>query len=359
MRLDTTIFAPKRRCLSIVVPCYNESAGLDAFFARLETALDALPHYTYEVVCVDDGSRDDTLAVLCRHAARNPRIVALELSRNFGKEAALTCGIDAARGDAVVPMDADLQHPPELLPELVRHWVAGSDVVMARRVSRQTDHALYRRGAGLFYALHNWMSDVVIPRDVGDFRLMDRTVVDALKRLPERRRFMKGLFAWVGFRQTTVEFPVAERTTGASSFNVRRLWGLALEGITSFSTVPLSMFAYFGFTVALLALLGGCWLVVKTLLFGADVPGYASLLTAVLFLGGIQLMGIGVLGEYIGRIYSEAKQRPVYLVRQRYGAAASGSIRGSDTGLDSGFGDSKGAESGANEYKESSNACTL
>ncbi len=318
------------RCLSIVVPCHNEGAGLDAFFARLEAALAALPQYDYEVVCVDDGSRDDTLAVLCRHAARNPRIAVLELSRNFGKEAALTCGIDAARGDAVVPMDADLQHPPELLPELVRHWVAGSDVVLARRMSRQTDHALYRRGAGLFYALHNRMSDVALPRDVGDFRLMDRMVVDALKRLPERRRFMKGLFAWVGFRQVTVEFPVAERSAGASSFNVRRLWALALEGITSFSTVPLSVFAYCGFAVALLALLGGCWMVVKTLLFGVDVPGYASLLTAVLFLGGVQLMGIGVLGEYIGRIYSEAKQRPVYLVRRRYGLqdGAGGSASG-------------------------------
>lgn len=359
MGTDFSICPPDLPCLSIVVPCYNEGAGLNTFFARLEAALDALPQYTYEVVCVDDGSRDDTLAVLCRHAARNPRIVVMELSRNFGKEAALTCGIDTARGDAVVPMDADLQHPPELLPELVRHWVAGNDVVMARRVSRHTDHALYRQGAGLFYSLHNWMSDVVIPRDVGDFRLMDRAVVDALKRLPERRRFMKGLFAWVGFRQTTVEFPVAERLTGASSFNVRRLWGLALEGITSFSTVPLSMFAYFGFAVAFFALLGGCWLVLKTLLFGADVPGYASLLTAVLFLGGIQLLGIGVLGEYIGRIYSEAKQRPVYLVRRSYGASAPGLDNDHDLSQAPGLGSHKGVALDASLSKGDSDACTF
>jgi glycosyltransferase involved in cell wall biosynthesis len=307
------------RCLSIIVPCFNEGDGLDAFFNRLEPILLKLQEYDYEIVCIDDGSHDNTLEVLCRHATRNPHIVVLELSRNFGKEAALTAGIDATRGDAVIPLDADLQHPPELIVEMVKQWENGSDVVLARRKSRETDHLVQRLVTQWFYRLHNWISECAIPRDVGDFRLMDKRVVEAIKRLPERRRFMKGLFAWVGFRQSVVEFVAESRKSGKSSFNARRLWVLALEGITSFSTVPLAVWAYAGFTVAALALVYGCWIIIKTLVFGIDVPGYASLLTAVLFLGGIQLMGIGVLGEYIGRIYSESKQRPVYIIRQRYG----------------------------------------
>ena len=305
--------------MSIVVPCFNEAGGLDTFFARLESVLDDLIGYDYQIICVDDGSRDATLALLCRHAERNPRIEVLELSRNFGKEAALTAGIDAATGDAIIPMDADLQHPPELVREMVTQWEAGNDVVLARRKTRDTDHPLQRLVTQWFYRIHNRISECAIPRDVGDFRLMDRCVVDALKRLPERRRFMKGLFAWVGFRHSIVEFDVAARESGKSSFNARRLWVLALEGITSFSTVPLTVWAYTGFIVALLALIYGSWIVIKTLVFGIDVPGYASLLTAVLFLGGIQIMGIGILGEYVGRIYSESKQRPIYIIRQRYG----------------------------------------
>ena len=307
------------RCLSIVVPCFNEGDGLDAFFSRLESILSTAQEYDYEIICIDDGSYDNTLEMLCRHAAHNPRIVVLELSRNFGKEAALTAGIDTARGDAVIPLDADLQHPPELIIEMVKQWENGSDVVLARRKSREMDHPMQRLVTQWFYRLHNWISECTIPRDVGDFRLMDKRVVEALKRLPERRRFMKGLFAWVGFRQSVVEFVAESRKSGKSSFSARRLWVLALEGITSFSTVPLAVWAYIGFTVAFLALIYGCWIIIKTLIFGIDVPGYASLLAAILFLGGIQLMGIGVLGEYIGRIYSESKQRPVYIIRQRYG----------------------------------------
>ncbi|WP_297326116.1 glycosyltransferase family 2 protein [Nitrosomonas sp.] len=310
------------RCLSIVVPCFNEGDGVDAFFSRLESVLIKLQAYDYEIICIDDGSFDNTLEMLCRHAVRNPRIVVLELSRNFGKEAALTAGIDAARGDAVIPLDADLQHPPELIIDMVKQWENGSDVVLARRQSRKIDHPVQRLVTQWFYRLHNWIAECAIPRDVGDFRLMDKRVVEALKRLPERRRFMKGLFAWVGFRQSIVEFVVEPRKSGRSSFSARRLWVLALEGITSFSTVPLAVWAYIGFTVAMLSLVYGCWIIIKTLLFGIDVPGYASLLTAILFLGGIQLMGIGVLGEYIGRIYSESKQRPVYIIRQRYGGAS-------------------------------------
>jgi polyisoprenyl-phosphate glycosyltransferase len=305
--------------LSVVVPCFNEEAGLDSFFERLEHVLNGLKSYRHEIVCIDDGSNDKTLEVLCRHAATNPRIIVLELSRNFGKEAAMTAGIDSAQGDAVILMDADLQHPPELIMEMVRQWENGFDMVMAQRDSRETDNLVQRFLTRCFYRFHNWISEYPIPRDVGDFRLMNRRVVDALKQLPERRRFMKGLFAWVGFRQCSIPFTVKARQAGKSSFNALRLWKLALEGITSFSTVPLTVWVYTGFTVALLALVYGCWIILKTLVFGIDVPGYASLLTAVLFLGGIQLMGIGLLGEYIGRIYSESKQRPVYIIRQRYG----------------------------------------
>lgn len=305
--------------LSIVVPCFNEAAGLDAFFQRLESVLTKLNRYTYEMICIDDGSSDATLEVLCQYAARNPHVIVIELSRNFGKEAALTAGIDAASGDAVIPIDADLQHPPEVIEEMVQQWEAGSDMVLAKRMSRESDHPLQRILTQWFYQLHNRISECQIPSNVGDFRLMDQRVVESLKRLPERKRFMKGLFAWVGFRQSMVEFVVEPRRSGKSSFNARRLWILALESITSFSTVPLAVWAYTGFTVAVLALIYGCWIVIKTLAFGIDVPGYASLLTAILFLGGIQLMGIGVLGEYIGRIYSESKQRPVYIIRQRYG----------------------------------------
>jgi glycosyltransferase involved in cell wall biosynthesis len=305
--------------LSIVVPCFNEAAGLNAFFKRLEPVLIKLDNYNYEIICIDDGSNDDTLTVLCQYAAYKPYVTVIELSRNFGKEAALTAGIDIASGDAVIPIDADLQHPPEVIADMVQQWEAGSDMVLAKRVSRESDHPLQRILTQWFYYLHNWMSECQIPNNVGDFRLMDKRVVESLKRLPERKRFMKGLFAWVGFRQSVVEFVVESRKFGKSSFNARRLWILALESITSFSTVPLVVWAYTGFTVAFLALIYGCWIIIKTLFFGIDVPGYASLLTAILFLGGIQLMGIGVLGEYIGRIYSESKQRPVYIIRQRYG----------------------------------------
>lgn len=316
--ISNTRYLPPLR-LSIIVPCFNEGRGLDAFLRRLNAVLFELREYEHEIICIDDGSTDHTLEVLCRHAARNSRMMVLELSRNFGKEAALTAGIDAAKGDAVIPLDADLQHPPEVILDMIKHWEKGSDVVLARRKSRETDHPVQRIVTQWFYQLHNRIAECAIPKDVGDFRLMDKRVVEALKRLPERRRFMKGLFAWVGFRQSIVEFTAEPRATGKSSFSPRHLWILALEGITSFSTVPLAVWAYTGFTVAFLALIYGCWIILKTLVFGIDVPGYASLLTATLFLGGIQLMGIGVLGEYIGRIYSESKQRPIYIVRQRYG----------------------------------------
>jgi glycosyltransferase involved in cell wall biosynthesis len=308
--------APTRPLLTLIVPCYNEASGLAEFLGRLQRVLIQLPHYDHEIICIDDGSSDDTLGQLQRHAQEDPHITVVELSRNFGKENALTAGLDLAEGDAVVPIDADLQHPPELILEMLKHWEQGADMVLAKRKSRDDTGRVQRWLTGVFYRLHNRMSDCHIPADVGDFRLMDRKVVASLRRLTERTRFMKGLYAWVGFKQVTVEFDVEPRRTGKTSFNSKRLFRLALDGIVSFSTLPLSLWVALGTGIAALALFYGVWIIVSTLWFGIAVAGYASLLTAILFLGGVQLIGIGVLGQYIGNTYNETKKRPLYLVRQ-------------------------------------------
>jgi glycosyltransferase involved in cell wall biosynthesis len=253
--------------------------------------------------------------------ALRPHVRIVDLSRNFGKEAALTAGIDAAVGDAVIPIDADLQDSPELIARLVQEWKRGFEVVLAKRADRRTDSLAKRLTACWFYRVHNHICDPQLPENVGDFRLMDRKVVDAIKRLPERRRFMKGIFAWVGFRSTTVEYVRDPRSAGSSRFTGWKLWNLALEGITSFSTAPLRIWTYLGLAVASLAFAYAALIVVRTAIYGIDVPGYASLLAVTLFLGGIQLIGLGVLGEYLGRVYSEAKQRPVYIVRDCYEAS--------------------------------------
>ncbi|MCX5875938.1 MAG: glycosyltransferase family 2 protein [Deltaproteobacteria bacterium] len=307
--------------LSVVCPMYNESAVLSPFFARLLPALESTGE-TFEIVCVNDGSQDDTLGKLRAFQEKIPGLRVIDLSRNFGKEAALTCGIDQARGEAAIPIDSDLQDPPELIAEMVHLWKKGFDMVLAQRVDRSTDHFFKRKTAEWFYRLHNMVSDVPIAVNVGDFRLMDRRVVEALKCLPERRRFMKGLFAWVGFRQAILPYVREVREAGESKFSGWRLWNFALEGITSFSTVPLRIWTYLGSLIALIAFVFGVFLIGRTLVFGRDLPGYASLMTTVLFLGGIQLIGLGVIGEYIGRLYGEAKARPIYIIRERYDDAA-------------------------------------
>ena len=308
------------KLVSVVVPFYNEAGGVEPFYAELAAALGGLPAYRFEIVCVDDGSSDGTLAELVALGGRDARVRVLELSRNFGKEAALTAGIDAARGDAVIAMDADLQDPPQLIARLIEPWSAGgADVVLARRTDRSSDSFLKRTSAGLFYRIHNRLSSVQIPENVGDFRLLDRRVVDALKALPERQRFMKGLFAWIGFKTVTVDYARRSRASGASKFSGWRLWNFALEGITSFSTVPLRVWTYVGALGALATFLYALFIIARVLILGIDVPGYASLLVAILFLGSLQLLSVGVLGEYIGRVYLEAKQRPVYVVRREFG----------------------------------------
>ena len=312
-----------RPVLSLVVPCYNEAAGLASFWARASDALDTLG-VPAEAVFVDDGSRDPTFSVLTALAARDARVRVVALSRNFGKEVALAAGLDHAAGDAIVPIDADLQHPPELLHELVARWREGYDVVIALRRDRATDSAARRLASDLFHRLFARVSAVPVPRGAGDFRLMARPVVDALKSMPERTRYMKGMYAWVGFRTATVDYDVAERAAGESRFGLVKLWRLALDGIVSFSALPLRMSSFLGALFALVALGYGAWLVARTLVHGVDVPGYASLMVVVLFLGGVQLLSLGVIGEYLGRVYDEVKARPLYVVRARVGFPPSG-----------------------------------
>ena len=309
----------RRLSISLVVPFYNEEHGIADFEDGIRPVLDALPGYDFEVVCIDDGSSDGTLAGLQATAARDPRYMVIGLSRNFGKEAALTAGIDHATGDAVIPMDADLQDPPDLIPQLIARWREGAEVVLAQRSDRSSDSYLKRRISGLFYKIHNRLSDLELPENVGDFRLMDRVAVDALKQFPERQRFMKGLFAWVGFKTSRVEYKRLPRRAGQSRFSGLRLWNFALDGITGFSTLPLRIWSYIGAIGALISFSYGAFILLRTLINGVDVPGYASLLAATLFVGSLQLVSIGILGEYIGRIYMESKQRPRYIVRSMQG----------------------------------------
>ena len=312
------------KMISVVVPMYNEATMLDTFFETLNPVLDQL-ECDYEIVCVDDGSTDGTDQLLEKIADRDSCVKVVVLSRNFGKEAAMTAGLDYASGDAVIPIDADLQDPPELILDMVKHWNKGIDVVYAKRVSRESDTALKRQSAGLFYKVFNLFSEITIPENVGDYRLMDRRVVDVIKALPEKDRFMKGLFCWPGFSNITIEFVRVERTSGETKFNYWSLWNFALNGITSFSSVPVRMGVYLGLLISLLAFIYGVWVVCKTLITGVDVPGYASIMVAILFLGGVQLFFLGLLGEYIGRIYKEVKNRPIYIAKKTLGKDISNS----------------------------------
>jgi glycosyltransferase involved in cell wall biosynthesis len=308
--------AAKPPLLSLVVPFYNEGEVISLFFQEVIPLLDQLPDMQFEIVCVNDGSRDNTLQQLRWHESLDARVRVIDLTRNFGKEAALSAAIDESRGDIVIPFDADLQDPPHVIAKLVDKWRDGYDVVLARRNNRDSDSPLKRWTAVMFYRLHNAVSEVKIPENVGDFRLMSRAVVDSLKCLPETRRFMKGLFAWVGYKTTTIDYTREARVAGTTKFSGWKLWNFALEGFTSFSTLPLRIWTYAGTLVAIFALLHATYLIVRTIVSGVDVPGYASLATAILLLGGIQLIGIGVLGEYVGRIYFESKKRPVYLINR-------------------------------------------
>lgn len=315
--------------LTAIVPVFNEAAGLPSLYARLSRALNEAVQVVeatkerenttetgWEILLIDDGSRDDSWAVINQLAADDPRVKGIRFARNFGKEAAMAAGLHAARGAATVILDADLQHPPELIPQMVAEWQKGAQVVTAVRTDRATDPGWRQWLTRLFYRLYHAISEVTLTPGGGDFRLLDRRVVAALNALPERKRFLKGLANWVGFTQTTIPFRVAERHAGRSAWSLRKLFRYAIDGLVSFTTLPLHIWSSIGAVVALLSGTYGAWLVIRTLIFGRDVPGYASLMVAVLFLSGIQLVSLGVIGEYLGRVFEEVKRRPIYLVAE-------------------------------------------
>ncbi len=307
--------------LSVIVPVYNEAENVAPLVARLTPLLERLVA-THEIIFVDDGSRDATLAALRAINAADPRAVALSFSRNFGKEIAIAAGLDHADGAAVVIMDADLQHPPETIETFVAKWREGYKNVYGQRIDRSTDSALRRMFTRRFYKTFAALGETSLPEGAGDFRLLDRAAVLALRSMPERARFSKGLYAWIGFKSTGVPFAVAERAAGQSKFSYRKLTRFALDGLMSFSTMPLMVWTYIGTAVSLIAILTALRFVLETVIYGVDTPGFASLIVSVMFLGGVQLLSLGVLGEYIGRIFAEVKRRPLYLIGERIGADA-------------------------------------
>ncbi|WP_159564754.1 glycosyltransferase family 2 protein [Budvicia diplopodorum] len=300
--------------LSIVVPVFNEELSISPFYQAVRNLHLAHEGYTVEIIFINDGSTDNTRSAICSLQQQDPHIILINFSRNFGKEAALFAGLKHASGDAVIPMDVDLQDPISLLPDLVAKWRQGADVVLAKRIDRRTDNFLKRICAQGYYFIHNVLSHEKIEHNVGDFRLMSRGIVQEIINLPERTLFMKGLMSWVGGKTATVEYSRPERQNGETKFRGWKLWNFALDGITSFSTLPLRIWVYIGSLIAAGSVLYGFWVIISKLMWGNAVSGYASLMTVLLFLGGVQLIGIGVLGEYIGRIFTEAKHRPRYII---------------------------------------------
>lgn len=323
--------------LSLVVPVLNEEESIGLFLERAVPSLDAaVGAGGWEIVFVDDGSTDATLgAVLAAHQ-RLPGVHAVVLSRRFGKEAALSAGLAHARGDAVIPMDVDLQDPPEIIPDMVERWREGAKVVMAVRSARPDDGAMKRLSAGWFYRIYNRMADRPITPNAGDFRLLDRVVVEVLNQLPERNRFMKGLFAWVGYPTAEVGFVREARKEGRSKWKAWSLWNFALDGLTSSSTVALRIWSYFGMLIALVGFVFALVIVAQALIWGNDVPGYASLMVVTLVLGGLNLMSMGILGEYVGRIFVEVKGRPLYVVRETVGFAGGSESLATQAGVAAG-----------------------
>jgi glycosyltransferase involved in cell wall biosynthesis len=311
--------------LSLIVPVFNEEQSVGLFVETITRLLEK-ERFNFEIVFVDDGSKDNTLAYLLERARKDPRIQVIALSRNFGKDAALSAGIDFAEGDALIPIDVDLQDPPELIVHFVEHWRQGYDMVYGLRADRASDSFGKRISARWFYRIFNRYSSIQIPENVGDFRLLDRRVAEVIRRFPERNRFMKGLFAWVGFKAVGVPYSRPERAKGETKWKFWGLWNFALDGIVGFSTVPLRVWTYLGCLVSFFSFAYGLFIIGRTLLLGRDIPGYASVMTVMLFLGGIQLVSIGIIGEYIGRLVTEAKARPVYVVDKVYRAGVETSI---------------------------------
>lgn len=304
--------------ISLIVPVFNEEDTIPIFYNTVR-GHEELKKYDVEIVFINDGSKDATESIINALAVSDKLVVPISFTRNFGKEPAIFAGLERSSGEAVIPIDVDLQDPIEIIPLMVDKWLAGADIVLAKRADRSTDGKLKRKTAEWFYKLHNKISDPKIEENVGDFRLMSRDVVDNIKLMPERNLFMKGVLSWVGGSTDVVEYIRAGRIAGKSKFNGWKLWNLALEGITSFSTFPLRIWTYIGFFVAAVSFLFGAWMIIDKIFWGNPVAGYPSIIVSILFLGGIQLIGIGVLGEYIGRIYIETKQRPRYIVKKQDG----------------------------------------
>lgn len=305
--------------ISLIVPVFNEEQAIDLFYQAVRSEL-KLDQTQVEIVFINDGSTDRTAERAAALAQVDDQVMLINFSRNFGKEPALFAGLEHATGDAVIPMDVDLQDPISVIPLLIEQWLKGADVVLAKRRDRSADSYMKRYSATLFYHLLNRISYTRIEENVGDFRLMDRKVVDVIRALPEHQLFMKGVLSWAGFNTVVVEYERASRVAGSSKFNGWKLWNLALEGVTSFSTVPLRLWTYIGGAISIFAVLYAVYMVLDKIFFGNSVPGYPSLMTAILFLGGVQLIGIGILGEYVGRIYIEAKHRPRYVIKDIVGA---------------------------------------
>jgi len=313
--------AKDKKLISIIVPAFNESAVIRKFHGRLNNALTNIEH-EIEIVYVNDGSTDDTLDLLEDLQASDKRIGIVNLSRNFGKEIAMSAGLDFVKGDAAVIIDADLQDPPELIPTLVENWEQGYDVVYAQRTERAGESWFKQFTAHSFYRLMNRASDIVVPVDTGDFRILSRRAVDALCKIKEQHRFMKGLFAWIGYKQKAIPYARDARAAGSTSWNYWKLWNFALEGVTSFSIAPLRLAVYLGLLVASFAFTFGLIIITKTLIYGDPVAGYPSLMVVILFLGGVQLLAIGILGEYLGRMFDESKRRPLYFVQDYHPSEA-------------------------------------
>ena len=308
--------------LSLIVPMYNEQDNIETFFKSIKSTMLEYS-YNYEILCINDGSKDNTLPLLRQLAQNDNHIKVIDLSRNFGKEIAMSAGFKYASGDAIIPIDADLQDPPSIIPLLVNKWIEGYDVVYATRSKREGETVFKKITAHMFYRVIAKLTKINIPEDTGDFRLMSRQVVDALNQLPEHHRFMKGLFSWVGFKQTSITYQREARFAGKTSFNYWKLWNFALEGITSFSFAPLQFASYLGFFVSITSFVYMIYLIFNTIFYGNPVAGYPSLMVAILFFGGIQLITLGIIGEYIGRIYNETRRRPLFLVREEINISSS------------------------------------
>ncbi len=305
--------------ITIIVPCYNEQEVVEKFHSEVSKVLKDVPACEFEYLFINDGSTDETLTLLQEMAARDPVVKYLSLSRNFGKEAAMLAGLDYADGDAAIIMDSDLQHPPELIPELIDWWHKGYDDVCAKRTDRTDETWFKRHMSNIFYRSLQFFADYKVQRDVGDFRLLDKRCIAALRMMRENQRYTKGMFTWVGYRKKEIPFQVRPRAAGHTTWNYLRLCNLAVEGLTSFTTAPLRLTTMLGLGVSLLAMFYMCWVLFNALCYGDPVAGYPTLMTVMLFLGGVQLLSLGIIGEYLGRVFTESKRRPIYLVDEYNG----------------------------------------